>query len=78
MAAAEHDGIIDSERVYSTRALARILGYRQARTIEQILRDRGVEIDYWGKGVTLVSGKTLQLAIERASKCADDDQLGSE
>jgi len=70
----EHDGIIDSERVYSTRALARIFGIQQARTIEQKLRERGVELDHWTRGLNLVSGKTLQMAIERNSQCVDGDQ----
>ena len=71
--ASEHDGIIDSERSYSTRALARILGFKQARTIEEKLCERGVEIDPWGNGVKMVSGKIIQLAIERNSKCNEND-----
>lgn len=68
---ADPDGIIDADRVYTTKALARVLGFRQARTIEERLRQRGIETDAWGNGCVLVSGRTVQLAIERASKCRD-------
>ncbi len=71
MAASEHDGIFDSERTYSLRAVARILGIKQERTVRQKLAERGVPIDEWCKGVTLVSGKIIQLAVERNSQCSD-------
>lgn len=76
--ASEHDGIIDSERVYSTHALARILGIQQTRTVEQKLRERGIETDHWTRGLNLISGKTLQLAIERNSQCDDRGTSESE
>jgi hypothetical protein len=69
----EHDGIIDASKVYTTKALARILGFRQARTVEEKLRTRGVEVDDWGRGATLVSGQLVLLAIERNGKCRGDD-----
>jgi hypothetical protein len=65
----EHDGIIDSEKSYTTKALARIVGVKQARTVENKLRERSVEMDFWGNGIVFVSGKTVQMAIERNSKC---------
>jgi hypothetical protein len=68
-----HDGIIDAEKVYSTQALAKILGFKQARTVEEKLRERGVWVDLWGSGVTLVSGKDIQLAIERSARCTETD-----
>jgi hypothetical protein len=74
----EHDGIIDGDRTYTTRALARILGFKQARTIEDRLRARGIGVDDWGHGTVLVSGKTVQLAIERSSECDDEDPSESE
>ena len=63
-----HFGVIESNKVYSTKTLAMMLGYKQARTLEQKLREREIPMDYWGHGVMMVSGQAIQLAVERLSE----------
>lgn len=71
--ASEHFGVIDSEKVYSLETLAKLLGFQQPRTVEKKLIERGAPLDRWG-GVTFISGKDFQLAIERSARCERDDK----
>lgn len=65
-----HAGIINSDQVYTLQALADILGCRQCRTVEKALRERGIPIDHWTRGITLVPGYLIRLAVERHAQVA--------
>lgn len=66
MGGTTHDGIVDDDRVYTTTALARILGVKQERTIETWLTKLGCPVKRMGSRV-FVSGYEFRLSIERYS-----------
>jgi hypothetical protein len=73
MASNDHDGIVDSGKTYTTRALARILGVKQPRTVENWLKRYDIAVARFA-GRVLVSGKVFQLAIESGSVCLDEEE----
>ena len=52
-------------RCYTIKALAELLGYRQARSLERLLLEIQCPVRKLG-GKKLVSGKQFRLAIERS------------
>lgn len=58
-------GITDDSRCYTIKALAELLGYRQARSLERLLLEIQCPVRKLG-GKKLVSGKQFRLAIERS------------
>ncbi|QEG40398.1 hypothetical protein [Roseimaritima ulvae] len=67
MASTIHDGIVDDDRVYTTEALARIFGVKQARTVELWLEQMECPIKHFGSR-TFVSGHEFRLAVERSEQ----------
>ncbi|PHQ32521.1 hypothetical protein [Rhodopirellula bahusiensis] len=63
MTSTNHDGIIDDNRVYTTKALAVILGYKQARSCENACEQIGCPVKRIG-AKSLVSGYEFRLALE--------------
>jgi hypothetical protein len=61
-------GLIEDGRVYTTQALASVLGYRQSRTLERLLIEIECPVRKLG-GKKLVSGKQFRLAIENDKEC---------
>ena len=68
-------GSVEDGRVYTTHALAHILGYRQSRTLERYLFEIECPVRRLG-GKKLVSGKQFRLALERTS-CTKTSNAGS-
>lgn len=64
MATTSREGIIYDNCVYTTKALALIMGYRQARTAEAQLEKIGCDVKRVGVK-SFVSGYEFRLAIER-------------
>ncbi len=58
-----HDGIVYDHCVYTTKALAVIMGYKQARSAETQLEKIGCDIKRLG-AKSFVSGYEFRLAIE--------------
>jgi hypothetical protein len=63
MASTPHDGIIDDDRVYTTKALALLMGYKQARSAEEQCEKIGCKVKRLG-AKSFVSGYEFRLAIE--------------
>lgn len=66
MAGTIYDGIIDDDRVYTTAAIARIMGVKQTRTVEGWLVEMECPMKPFGSRV-FVSGHEFRLAIERCA-----------
>lgn len=64
MAGTTHDGIVDDDRVYTTHALARILGISQVRTLENWLCEMECPVKRFGRSC-FVSGYEFRLSVER-------------
>ena len=64
MASTPHDGIIDDDRVYTMQALALLLGYRQARSAEEICEKLGCTVKRVGRQ-SLITGYEFRLSVER-------------
>lgn len=67
-------GSIEDGRVYTTQALAQLLGYRQARTLERLLLEIECPVRRLG-AKKLVSGKQFRLAVER-TECTRTSSAG--
>lgn len=63
------DGVTEDARVYTVKALAELLGYRQSRSLERLLHEIRCPVRKLG-GKKLVSGKQFRLAIERSEECS--------
>jgi hypothetical protein len=71
--AGDIEGVIDSGKVYTLRALAKILGYKDTRSLRLQLVDRGIPVDIWGNHrITLISGRFLQQYVETSSMPFDE------
>lgn len=69
------EGSIEDGRVYTTQALAELLGYRQSRTLERYLLEIECPVRRLG-GKKLVSGRQFRLALEK-SACTQTSSAGS-
>lgn len=69
------EGSIEDGRVYTTQALAELLGYRQSRTLERHLLEIECPVRRLG-GKKLVSGRQFRLALEK-SACTRISSAGS-
>lgn len=64
MASTPHDGIFDDDRVYTTKALALLLGYKQARSAEEMCEKIGCKVKRLG-AKSMVTGYEFRIALER-------------
>jgi hypothetical protein len=74
-------GTIRADEAYTLDELAYRMGAKQARTVREHLRQRGCPMDVWGGGKgqrVWVSGRLVIMAIERASRCLDDENEACE
>jgi hypothetical protein len=69
-------GIIDDSKSYTTKALAELLGYRQCRSVDKLLRDISCPVFSSGNR-KIVSGKQFRLALEKSSECSNTSRHGS-
>ena len=74
MSNVSHDGIIDDDRVYTTEALATLLGYSKAESAERCCRTIGCRVKRVGRRA-FVSGHEFRLALERFEP-SDDIEVG--
>lgn len=58
------EGYVEDGAVYTTEELARLLGYRQSRSVEDLLDRAGCPVVRFGRK-RLVSGYRFRIAIER-------------
>lgn len=59
-----HDGIIYDDRVYTTKALALLLGYKQHRQAADLCTKIGCKVKRIG-AKSLVTGYEFRIALER-------------
>lgn len=69
-------GTVDDSKSYTIQALADTLGYKQARSVERLLREICCPVFSIGKR-KMVSGRQFREALEKASKCSNTYRLGS-
>lgn len=68
-------GIIEDSKSYTTKALTELLGYKQTRSVDKLLRDIGCPVFSSGSK-KIVSGKQFRLALEKSS-CSNTSRHGS-
>ena len=68
-------GIIEDSKSYTTKALAEILGYKQCRSVDKLLRDISCPVFSSGNR-KIISGKQFRLALEKSS-CSKTSRHGS-
>lgn len=68
-------GIVEDSKSYTTKALSEILGYKQTRSVERLLRDISCPVLCSGSR-KIVSGKQFRLALEKSS-CSNTSRHGS-
>jgi hypothetical protein len=69
-------GPVDDSKSYTIQALAENLGYKQARSVERLLREICCPVFSMGNR-KLISGKQFREALERSSKCSTISRHGS-
>ena len=68
-------GITKDEETYTLEALANLLGYKQKRSVENLLRR--IECPVASSGSRkLISGKQFRLSLERAAHCLNTSKPG--
>lgn len=68
-------GIIEDSKSYTTKALTELLGYKQTRSVDKLLRDISCPVFTSGNR-KIVSGKQFNLALEKSS-CLSTSRHGS-
>ena len=69
-------GVIEDSKSYTVKALGELLGYKQTRSVDKLLRDISCPVFSSGNR-KIVSGKQFRLALEKSSLCSSTSRHGS-